>query len=255
MTLAALAGITRIEYAPAIGWPRIGYGCARAAQANLGSQMSDCVLLVQDVSVFTPDFMVGLRELCRRVGCLEGVERVLSLDQVPVFTGLLPGSLLPEDVRDETALARARDMALTHPLVPGYLLSSDGRSNLVLVQLSDTLDGGASLASVVAELKRTAREVADVSSLRIAVTGTRVVRADLLQFMQEENLRLFTVPLLLGLIIGLLVFRRLSPLIVTGIPPLIGVFLDPGDLGLAENQVNHDWPCYSHHSVWLASLM
>jgi predicted RND superfamily exporter protein len=67
LTLAALAGLTRIAYAldPYMQLDSTGPDGAALLQLEqtFGSQMSDCVLLVQGEHVFTPEFLV-----CSAVG-------------------------------------------------------------------------------------------------------------------------------------------------------------------------------------------
>jgi len=235
LTAAALVGTARIEFALDPFTVFDGTGPDAAALKRLerlfGSPTSECIVLVQGDEVFAPDFIDGLRDLCRRLRRLDGVQLVFSLDQVPVFTGMLPSGLLPEDAQDEEALARARDTARAHPLVSGYLLSPDGRSTLVYVRLSDTLDSTASLTPVVAELRRTVRQAADQTGLRLAVTGMPVMCVDVLQFLQGEAVILLVVPTVIAWITGFFIFRRLSPLVLAAVPSMVGVVWTLGVMG------------------------
>ena len=131
ITLLAFTGIIRLEYAldPQINFDKSGsdYELLQRLNEEFGSNSLDCVLLVRGADVFTREFITSFRELIRQIKEIEGVDRIISLDNVPIFSGLIPERLLPADLTDNAQMEQARQKALAHPMIAGHLLSSPRR--------------------------------------------------------------------------------------------------------------------------------
>jgi hypothetical protein len=240
VTLVALAGILRLDYVlnPDIKAGRRGadYLLLEKLSETFGSENSDCLLLLQDENLFSGTFVSRLRRLVGQLKSLEGVSRVYSLDDIVVFEGMIPTPLLPADLNDSAKLEAAKAKALSHPMIPGYLLSPDAGATVVMVGLDATLASSGRVQSVVDEIRALAETCANETGLTINLTGMPVIKQDMLSFMRRENLKMFTFPVALALVISLCLFRRVGAVLLVSLPPLLGVLWTLGLAGWLHGQ-------------------
>lgn len=240
ITLAAFTGIVRLEFAldPQIKTDRKGpdYAWLQRLDEAFGSDSLDCILLVRGDDIFTPGFIAGFRELLEAIQQIEGVERVISLDDVPVFSGLMAQSILPADPTDNIQLQEAREKALSHPLLAGHLVSADATTTLIMVRLSARLETISQYIPIVKQIRSVCRRMADQGGFEISVTGRPAMRVDMRRFMRWENLKLFTIPNIIGFFIALILFKRISAILLVVLVPLVGVIWTMGAAGWIHGQ-------------------
>ena len=240
ITLVALAGILRLDYVldPDIKVGRRGadYLLLEKLSETFGLENSDCLLLLQGENLFSGEFVSRLRRLVGQLKLLEGVNRVYSLDDIVVFEGMMPSPLFPADLNDSTKLEAAKAQALSHPMIPGYLLSPDAGATVVMVGLDATLASSGRGQSVLDEIREQAETCSNETGLTISLTGMPVIKQDMLAFMRRENLRMFTFPVALALVISLCLFRRGGAVLLVNLPPLLGVVWTLGLAGWLHGQ-------------------
>jgi uncharacterized protein len=238
VTVLALMGLVRLEYESDL-YRQVGasdrqISLMEKSEERFGTQVSDCYLLIRSDDLFSAEGVLGLRDLCQRLNGIEGVSRTFSLEQIPVFEGLAPGSLLPEKVSDPNLLQQAWETALEHPLIRGHLMSPDLKSALVIVRLDDAGLTTSEFAPIVDSIRQLALEIETDYGLAVSLSGIPVLRADIPAYMNFENTKFFVGMLVTGLVTGLLIFRRLSPLLIAAIPPLLGVLWALGWAGWVQ---------------------
>ncbi len=240
LTLIALVGIFRIKFAVDLDFlidrDSQEFAILNRLNEDFGSESLTCVMVIQGQDVFQAKFITALRRLleaCRRI---PGVAGTFSIDDVPVFPTTIPEPLIPRTVDDPNRLDQARRIALTHPMVAGQLVSDDGQTTVVFVALDKQITGISQCVSIVDQIRALSQEVAQEQNLKIQLTGSPPFRVDILRFMRRENLKLFIIPPLIGFIIALLLFRRLSAIVLAGGPPFIGVLLTMGACGWIGTQ-------------------
>ena len=68
----------------------------RRLTSEFGSDTNYCVLLMQGPEVFSKEFLTQMRSLSQEIRKIPGVNRVASLDDMPVFHTKTPGKLIPD---------------------------------------------------------------------------------------------------------------------------------------------------------------
>ncbi|REJ72209.1 MAG: RND transporter, partial [Planctomycetota bacterium] len=98
---------------------------------------SDVVLVVDSDDFFTPQGASALRAIVESLEELDYVESILWMDEVPVLNIFgLQQPLLPRATASARQFEESREKALSHPLVHGQLLSTDGRTLLLLIKIN-----------------------------------------------------------------------------------------------------------------------
>ena len=235
LTLVALVGIFRIEFAVDLDFlmdrDSEEYAILNRLNEEFGSESLTCVMVIQGQDLFQVEFITSLRRLLEACRAIPGVAGTFSIDDVPVFPTAIPESLVPRTLDDPNQLAQARQKALSHPMVAGQLLSADGQTAVIFLALDREITSVSQCVSIVDQIRAISQEVAQEQDLTIQLTGSPPFRVDILRFMRRENLKLLIIPPLMGFIIALLLFRRLSAILLAGGPPFIGVLLTMGVCG------------------------
>lgn len=192
-----------------------------------------CVLVVTSDDFFIPDRIAKLREMVSRLESNNDVFQVICFGRLPklTWTGFQP--LLPEEATTETALKQARDDLLQHPLVVNQLLSKDGRTLLI------PLDMGWNTDSVI-RVSATIREMLEGSGMQGQLTGAAVLWATNEIAQEEDHERILLTAICVVVVLALIIFRRPSAILIACSGPAVGVLWAEGWLqllGLHRNEL------------------
>ncbi len=211
-----------------------------ALYEEFGSDDNDVLVVLECDDWFRSGPASALQRLTSELEALDSVESAFSLASVLDFSsGLIPQSLLPIGNASPERFLRARERSLRHPLVPGRLLSEDGRTALCIVRLA----GGALGIEQVLPSMESIRKTIDVTlaeyeGLRVRMTGVPVIRVDIYRSIQREQ-RLFTaVGASVCALLGWFLFRSLRAVIAVTIPPACGALWALGSIGLLGQELD-----------------
>ncbi|MCO5170564.1 MAG: MMPL family transporter [Planctomycetes bacterium] len=222
LTGALATGIPRLELDPSTErvfpdghWAVTTFERFRGAFG--GDESLLVVLEVDDGDVFRPDVLGRARALAREAARLDGVQRAMSLPDLPVIR-VVPGfgpmlvRPLPDDLRDVApeALAAWRHEVLSLPYVERFLVSSDHRALSVVLLLDQIPPGPAGAArneEIVAAVLALADEAAREPGVAARVAGTPLLKAEIMAAIRRDMLRFSGPLLLIALVAAGLVLR------------------------------------------------
>jgi predicted RND superfamily exporter protein len=118
----------------------------------------------------------------------ESVTQVYSIDDVPMISGGLPRRLLPGNPSDPNMLQQAREKASIHPLVAGQWLSPNAKTTVIIVRLKE-LSSTNELLSVVKDIRRIARTVAEEYGVEVWATGSPALMTDWSDEMRSQRIK------------------------------------------------------------------
>jgi predicted RND superfamily exporter protein len=108
-------------------------------------------IVVHAPDVFTPDVLARIDRISRALEELPQVTRVQSLTNIEDITGTAEGiqidALVPTVNSNGPALAALRERVLTDPFFPGTIVSRDGRTTVIVVEVAHA--SAASAAALV----------------------------------------------------------------------------------------------------------
>jgi len=193
----------------------------------------DLLVVLQGEQLFRPEVVAGLREFRSRASAIDGVVGVTSVLELRT-TGWPPKPLFPEGEMSVEQVAAAREQVLGHPLAGELLVSKDGKTMLVLVQLDRGQAASAKDAAVpLGKVRDAAAEVFGAAGVDATVTGEVAVRVDSLLGVMHDFTRLLILSAVIAAALALFAVRHPVAALVVVIGPAIGVLWTVGALGWA----------------------
>ena len=193
------------------------------------------VLVLQCDDFFRRDRIAAMQVTASALRDMEEVKHLTWMGDIPEVTLRRAHRLLLPEVTDEVTaeqLAESKRALLSHALAAENLISTDGRTVLMLVDTDE--------ASYVQDIRSVAVRVLEPAGIQIRVTGTHALYDIHNRALAEDHIRIQLMAY--GLVGGLLIliFRRPMAIIVAGCGPVVGVFWTLGWLqliGQSENEL------------------
>ncbi|MCB1516573.1 MAG: MMPL family transporter [Hyphomicrobiaceae bacterium] len=235
--VAGLVGLLRLTTANGVQQFFVGssevYQRYEAMSALFPSSQMDAVLVVSDPELMTPARLEALRDLSLDLSLEDGVANVVSL-----FSARQAGPdgetfppLVPPDIPQGDAFSALVGQIIANPLVHNRLLSSDGTMALFNVRLDPAQVDRASFGQVADAFRKLAADDLGPVGLTAIMTGAPVIRAELDAINAREQLLLIFAGLLVGGLVSLAYFRRLSLVLISGTVPIATIVITFGLLG------------------------
>ncbi len=203
----------------------------------------DVIVVAQSDDFFTPDGSKAIRAAVQAIEQLPQVSGVLWMDLAPPLNIFgLREPIFPKRNITQSRLDAAKERAIRHPMVGGQLLSSDGKTMLLMVSLEwlfVTKD-----TDCTDQLRDTAAAAAAKfpgASIDFKVTGNVPIRLSRTVGAHEKELKYQAIGYSMATLIAFILFRGLSAVLIVSLAPIFGVFWTLGlfhFLGLSDNPFN-----------------
>jgi len=176
-------------------------------QEVFGSEEMMAVVF-RDDDIFTPESLTIIRRITDVIERHEGVQRVLSLSNAEVAMGLDDTvdfhPVLPDGEITQVEAEAARSMALSHEVLKGQVVSSDGTTTCILVELLP-FESNEAKGLAIQSIQAKAEEVAG-GTHELRYSGGPCVEVEINALTRRDNM-LFT-PITF-LIIMVIIYRML----------------------------------------------
>lgn len=204
---------------------------------EFGTDDGDCLVVVEGEDLLGPAGVALLRTLDAQLRALEGVAEVWSVDDLMVIEGLFPRPLLPgPDAGPEEYEAAARRVQ-EHPLAGDLLVAANEAAAVVVVRLE-----GAHLPIRVLREQVTAiqgvLEGLRTPDFDVRLTGVPPMRVTIFDTITREQVLFPPISAVLGGLIGLLIFRRIGPVLITMAASGVAALWALGLMGLVGQPIN-----------------
>ncbi len=199
------------------------------------------VIAVQAEDIFAPAVLAMMHELVEESRALSGVQRVSAVSELPDLSAGQDGPLalarqlfdarsVYESVLAEPARGAAiREALVREPLVADNLLSRDGRTAAILIQVAGEHASGRQRKTLADSIRALVERAARAhSAVQLVVAGPAVTTVDMIDHLHRD-LRLFT-GVIVALISGTLfvVFRRWRPVVLPAAVAAVAVLCTLG---------------------------
>ena len=200
----------------------------------------DVLMVVEGDNLLARNSIEKMRDLVTDLQLIEGTRGVLSLFSArePPENGRLPGPLFPADLPEGAQYDALIHKVLTNEIIRGKLLSDDGKLALIVIALDPAVANGEGDAKVVSTIRQTAAEDLEGSGLKVDLTGVPVMRLEIRNAVERDELLYNSVGFAAGCLIAIVFFRRISFMIIAAGPPLIAILLALGTLGWLDFRLN-----------------
>ncbi len=205
---------------------------------------SDVMLLVTGDDFFTPASARALRAAVEALEALPQVRRITWMDRAPPLNIFgLPEPTLPDPRASPERFAKARAKATENPMICGQLLSPDGRTLVLLLDMDwFFVRSDADCTDVLVETAVAAIRRSGATSLGVAVTGEMPIRLAMNVTNKDRDRKFQWIAFGVSLAMAAILFRGLSAVWVTATAPALGVFWTLGFVRFfqfEDNPFNH----------------
>jgi predicted RND superfamily exporter protein len=203
----------------------------------------DVVLVAEADDFFTPAAANAMRAAVEALEALPQVRSVFWMDRAPVMNIFgLREPILPRATASASRFASAKERALAHPLVGGQLLSLDGQTAMLLVDLDWLfITNDAECTSDLREAAREAVKAFPEAGIRFRITGNVPLRLRDANMTRGNERKYQLIGYGMALVCAWVLFRGWEAVLIVALAPTFGVFWTMGILplvGLGGNPFN-----------------
>jgi predicted RND superfamily exporter protein len=204
---------------------------------------SELMLLIHGEGFFTPTAALAIREAVSALEALPQIRDVMWMDRAPPLNLFgLREPALPDHRASQRRFDSAKETALANPLIAGQLLSTDGRTMLLSIEVDWFYVR--SNADCTTVLVKTVKDVLQSHKLdfEVGVTGEMPIRLVMSAASQENDRKFQYIAYGVILILATILFRGPSAVVITAVAPALGVFWTMGCirfLHFEDNPFNH----------------
>ena len=165
----------------------------------------DKILLVYDCDNPTSrENIATIAELTEEMELdIDGVEAVISLSSIG------DGDYFSEDLSDDEWDLQVQNL-LNHPIYPNLIISSDGQTGSVLIDLEDNVIGQDARMRVVNQLEAVTNKV----GWKWHEAGIPVLRTRYIQFMNKERAIFLPISFIVSMSVLLFIFRQVKSILI-----------------------------------------
>ena len=187
---------------------------------------SDAVMVVETADLFSPVGAQAMRAIVEDLEKTDLVDNVVWLDEIPMLNIFsLPQPILPHESASQARFDLAREKALRHPFIHGQLLSSDCKTNLLLISFDrffifENRD-------VIEKVRQIASETAakyPSFNADFTVTGRLPIWVTAQESRGANSLKYQVIGYSMIALMSIILFRGLAAVFVVALAPALGVF-------------------------------
>lgn len=198
------------------------------------------VLAVVTGPVLERASLEALRNLATDLQLIDGARGLVSIfsARTAPTSGQLPAPLFPEPLPEGQAYQHLVDAVRSNEILKDKLLSSNGTLTLMVLALAPETVGSARLAPVVQEIRSVISSDLDGTDLKVQLTGVPVMQLEIRTAIERDRVLYNAAGLLVGCLIAVAFFRRVSFMLIAAGPPLVSILLALGAFGWLGLRLN-----------------
>jgi predicted RND superfamily exporter protein len=200
----------------------------------------DVLIVVEGNSLLERPSLQKLRGLVTDLQLIDGTRGIISLfsaRQPPEGDGI-PAPLFPNPLPQGEAYKALIGKVMANEIIRNKLVSPDGKLALMVLALDPKTTASGHLSGVVGEIRKTVDEDLAGSGLTGALSGIPVMQLEIRHAIEHDRLLYNGLGFLIGCLIAIVFFRRVSFMVIAAAPPLAAILLSLGALGWLDFRLN-----------------
>jgi predicted RND superfamily exporter protein len=200
----------------------------------------DILVVVEGKDLLARSSIEKLRDFVTDLQLIDGTRGIISLFSArqPAENGGVPAPVFPDELPEGEAYQKLVDRVMMNELIRGKLLSTDGQLALVVLAVDPSVAKGSKLSAVVHEIRQTISQDLAGSGLKVDLSGVPVMQLEIREAVERDRIIYNAIGFVIGCLIAIVFFRRVSFMIVAAAPPLIAILLALGALGWLDFRLN-----------------
>lgn len=239
-TFFAVAGLPKLKFDDGLSTAfRSDYPAFQAFEAfrhRFSITGTDVAVHLSAEDFAEPQRLEAVRDFVLELGtlrCVDGRTSIFGLRTAPGPDGK---SLFPDDLGSPSANREALSDAAAHPLNRNRLITASRNDLLVAVRLN--VDDQTAVATSIDEIDALARAAFLDTGIEHRLAGVAVLRARVIENITRDQTVINAVGAALGLVLCLIMFRRVLPALNAGLPAVIALVWVLGFLGHSGIGIN-----------------
>ncbi|HZL29854.1 MAG TPA: MMPL family transporter [Pseudolabrys sp.] len=200
----------------------------------------DVLIVVEGNSLLQRPSLQKLRALVTDLQLIDGTRGIISLfsaRQPPEGNGI-PAPLFPDPLPQGEAYNALIGKVMANEIIRNKLVSPDGKLALMVLALNSKSTASGSLSGLVGEIRTTVNQDLAGSGLTGSLSGIPVMQLETRHAIEHDRLLYNGLGFLIGCLIAVIFFRRVSFMIIAAAPPLAAILLSLGALGWLDFRLN-----------------
>lgn len=201
----------------------------------------DVLIVAEGNMLLQRETLERLRNVVLDLQLVPSVRNLVSLfsaREPPDAAGDIPPALFPADLPKGDEFAALIKRVKSNKIIQGKLLSEDGQLALVVIALDPKVVAGSGLGAAVNEIRSTALQELRDTGLTVQLSGAPVMQQEIRNAVERDRFVYNGAGLLLGSLIAIAFFRRISLMLAAAVPPIVAIFWSLGVFGLMGFKLN-----------------
>ena len=192
----------------------------------------DILIVIEGDRLLERSSLEKLRELAIELQLIDGTRGLISIFSArePPRNGQIPPPLFPNPLPQGAEYQALIERVMSNEIIRDKMLSPDGKLTLMVLALEPGATAPDSLDKVVDEVRNEVKTHLD-TGLKGELSGVPVMQHEIRHAIQRDRLIYNTLGFVVGCLIAIMFFRRVSFMIIAAGPPLIAILLALGALG------------------------
>lgn len=213
---------------------------SRSEGSRLSLSQADVLIVATSDAFFTPQGAESIRAVVAELESLDTVQSILWLDRVPMLNIFgMPEPVFPKSEASPQKFASAKRKAQEHPLASGQLMSPDGRTLMLLVQMNWLeVRRDEDCTQALREAAQRALAKHPGVSVDIKISGEVPMSLMIISTQRSNQLRYQIIAYCMIFGMAVVLFRGLIAVGIVAMAPIMGVYWTLGILHYFDFQDN-----------------
>ncbi len=200
----------------------------------------DVLIVVEGAMLLERKSLDQLREMVLELQFVPSMRGLVSLFSArePAARGVIPPPLFPAELPEGDVFDRLVENVRANQIISGKLLSDDGQLALIVVALDRKVVSSTGLREAVGEIQNIAETMLKGTGLTVQLSGAPVMQLEIRNAVERDQLLYNALGFLLGAVIAIGFFRRVSLMVIAALPPIIGIVWSLGLFGFMGFKLN-----------------
>jgi hypothetical protein len=194
----------------------------------------DVLIVIEGDTVLERSSLQQLRSLAIELQLLDGTRGLISIfsaREPPTPGNSIPPPLFPTPLPEGPEYQALIQKVTSNEIIRDKLLSTDGKLTLMVLALDPAVMAPGKLDPVIASVRKTVDEHVKGTGMRSELSGVPVMQLEIRDAIQRDRLTYNTLGFVIGCLIAVIFFRRVSFMVIAAAPPLAAILIALGALG------------------------
>ena len=200
----------------------------------------DVLIVIEGQNLLERSSLEKLREMAIDLQLHDSTRGLISMFSArePAQNGRVPPPLFPTPLPQGADYQKLIERVTSNEIIRGKMISDDGRLTLMVLALDPEAMAQDRLPPIIKDVRKDVANYLAGTGLRGELSGVPVMQLEIRNAIERDRLVYNALGFLVGCVIAIMFFRRLSFMFIAAAPPLAAILLSLGALGWLGFRLN-----------------